>query len=149
MDEAGVNETIDYEYGYAHKSERYHADKRGNKGKRLSFVSGWWKGSTIAPLIFEGYCNSELICKWIRECLVPELIPGQIVFFDNASFHPKRKIEELVCQAGCEVIFLPKYSPDLNKIEKFWARLKHEIKKLKREIEDLGEAIEKAFRNLY
>ena len=67
MDEAGVNETIDYEYGYAHKSERYHADKRGNKGKRLSFVSGWWKGSTIAPLIFEGYCNSELICKWIRQ----------------------------------------------------------------------------------
>ncbi|MGF1568882.1 MAG: transposase [Nodosilinea sp.] len=29
-----------------------------------------------------------------------------------------------VRQSGCELLFLPPYSPDFNKIEKFWARLK-------------------------
>ncbi len=76
---------------------------------------------------------------------MPELLPGQIVLMDNASFHPKSSIERLVAQAGCEVIYLPKYSPNLNKIEKFWARLK-QIRKLKRDGSGLMDAIREAFR---
>ena len=148
VDEAGVDDTIDYPYGYAHKSERYQAEKLGHKTQRISFISGWWKGETIAPLTFEGYCNTQLFCQWMEECFVPELIPGQIVLIDNASFHPKERIKELVKQAGCQVIFLPKYSPDLNKIEKFWARLKNEISKLKRHVEKLSDAVREAFRRL-
>ncbi|WP_369796143.1 transposase [Synechocystis sp. PCC 6714] len=29
-----------------------------------------------------------------------------------------------IAKVGCEVIFSPPYSPDLNKIEKFWIKLK-------------------------
>jgi putative transposase len=80
--------------------------------------------------------------------LLPELIPGQIVIMDNASFHPKERIKELLSQAGCEVILLPPYSPDLNKIEKFWARLKNYIGQLMSEGESLIFALNMALREL-
>ncbi|MBE9033503.1 transposase, partial [filamentous cyanobacterium LEGE 11480] len=57
--------------------------------------------------------------------LVPALKPGQVVVMDNASFHKSERMRQLIEQAGCVLLFLPPYSPDLNKIEKFWARLKH------------------------
>jgi transposase len=49
-------------------------------------ISGWRDGEIIAPMLFKGYCNTGLVCKWIEEFLVPELLPGQIVVIDNASF---------------------------------------------------------------
>ncbi len=39
---------------------------------------------------------------------------------DNASFHHSQTIDEIVAQAGCEILYLPAYSPDLNKIEHWW-----------------------------
>ena len=99
-------------------------------------------------MLFEGYCNTGLVCKWVEEFLVPELLPRQIVIIDNASFHPQDRIRQLVRQAGCEVIFLPPYSPDLNKIEKFWARLKNYVSKIIGQCESLWDAVQKAFCHL-
>ena len=100
---------------------------------------------SIAPMLFEGYCNTELVCKWIEKFLVPELLPNQILVIDNASFHPQERIRQLVLQAGCEVLFLPPYSPDLNKIEKFWARLKNYVGKIIGQCESLWNAVCQAF----
>ena len=47
---------------------------------------------------------------------------------DNATFHKSSKTEELIEKAGCKLLFLPPYSPDLNPIEKFWANLKAKIR---------------------
>jgi transposase len=48
---------------------------------------------------------------------VPQLQPGDVIVIDNASFHHGQAIEEIVAQAGCEIWYLPPYSPDLNEIE--------------------------------
>ncbi|NEO02501.1 MAG: hypothetical protein F6J94_14420 [Moorea sp. SIO1F2] len=54
----------------------------------------------------------------------------------------------LIEQAGCELLFLPAYSPDLNKIEKFWSRLKHHLRKTIEEFDCLQDALDNAFRVL-
>jgi len=59
------------------------------------------------------------------------------VVIDNSSFYPQQRIKQLISQAGCEVIFLTPYSPDLNKIENFWARLKHKVSKIIGQCESL------------
>lgn len=146
VDEAGIDNTLDYPYGYCHRSQRFPGEKRGHRTERLSLICGWNDGQSIAPMSFEGYCNSTLVCQWVEDSLVPELLPGQFVIMDNASFHSKAKIRAFVEQAHCEVIFLPPYSPDLNKIEKFWARLKHYVRKQMRTDMSLSEAIDNAFR---
>jgi putative transposase len=99
-------------------------------------------------MVFEGYCHTELVCGWMEQFLLPELLPGQIIIIDNASFHPKERIKKLLAQAGWEVIFLPAYSPDFNKIEKFWARLKKYLSKIVNDFENLLDAVSQALRHL-
>ena len=146
VDEAGIDNTLDYPYGYCHRSQRFLGEKRGHRTERVSLICAWNDGQSVAPISFEGYCNSSLVCQWVEDFLLPELLPGQFVIMDNASFHPKEKIRALVEQVHCEVIFLPPYSPELNKIEKFWARLKHYVRKQMRTDMTLSEAIDNAFR---
>jgi len=79
-------------------------------------------------MVFNGSCNTELFNNWVEHFLIKELIPGQFVVMDNASFHKSQKTRELIESVGCKVIFLPPYSPDMNPIEKFWANMKRWIK---------------------
>lgn len=65
-------------------------------------------------MTFAGSCNRDLVEMWLEECLVPQLQPGDVIVIDNASFHHSQTIEEIVAQAGCEIWYLPPYSPDLN-----------------------------------
>ena len=83
---------------------------------------------SIAPMVFNGSCNTNLFEAWVEKFLIKELKPGQFVVMDNASFHKSQKPKELIESVGCKVIFLPPYSPDLNPIEKFWANMKKWIK---------------------
>lgn len=62
--------------------------------------------------------------------MIPSLKPGQVLIIDNASFHKSEEIKKLVESAGCSVIFLPPYSPDLNPIEHYWSSIKNNIRKL-------------------
>lgn len=53
---------------------------------------------------------------WLENCLLPQLQPGNAIVLDNASSHRSQAIEEIVAQAGCELWYLPPYSPDLNAV---------------------------------
>ena len=79
-------------------------------------------------MTFTGYCNSSLVETYFAQVLMPELKPGQVVILDNASFHRRAKLESLLAEVGCELLFLPPYSPDLNRIEQLWHRLKSIVK---------------------
>jgi transposase len=67
----------------------------------------------------------------VKNILVPVLKPGQVVVFDNASPHKNIQIRCLIEADGCDLWYLPKYSPDLNKIEKVWANLKRKLRKFR------------------
>ena len=99
-------------------------------------------------MTFEGYCNSAVVEAWVKQFLIPELKPRQVVVIDNASFHKSAAIREWIEQAGCKLLFLPPYSPDLNKIEKFWARLKHYLRKTLNQFQNFWDAVDNAFKSL-
>ncbi|MCT4635563.1 MAG: transposase [Rickettsiales bacterium] len=71
---------------------------------------------------------AELFEAWVDQFLVKDLQVGRVVIVDNASFHKSAKIRESIENAGCKLVFLPSYSPDLNPIEKFWVNMKRWIK---------------------
>ena len=148
VDEAGVDDTEDYAYGWCEQSQRFYALKLGHRTRRISMIAGWCQRRILAPLTFEGYCNTALVEAWVEQVFVPELKPGQVVVLDNASFHKSAITRELIEQAGCKLLFLPSYSPDLNKIEKFWARLKHYLRKTIHQFEDFWDAVDNAFKAL-
>ena len=148
VDESGADNTLDYLYGWCEPSQRFHALKLGHRTERINMVSGWCASQVLAPLTFEGSCNTYLFEAWIEGCLVPELEAGQVVIMDNASFHKSSLTRELIEAAGCRLIFLPPYSPDLNKIEKFWAKLKNCLRKTGHQFENFWDAVDHAFRKV-
>ena len=75
-------------------------------------------------MTYKGTCNAQLFEKWIEKILLPELKKGQIIIMDNATFHKSERTKILIESAGCQLLFLPPYSPDFNPIEMFWARFK-------------------------
>ena len=74
--------------------------------------------------------------------MIPYLKPGQYLILDNATLHKGGRIEELIKQAGCKILDLPPYSPDLNKIERCWSWLKSRIRKCLDQFNSLRDAIE-------
>jgi len=105
-------------------------------------IAAWCDRELLAPFTIEGACNRTVFETWLESCLIPNLKPGQILIFDNATFHKGGRIEELVKVAGCEVWYLPPYSPDLNQIEHCWSWLKSRIRKCLDRFDTLREAME-------
>ena len=68
----------------------------------------------MAPMIFVCCLNAVGSEGWLEQYLLPSLEGKSVLIMDNASIHRKMLIKELVNGQGHEVIFLPKYSPDLN-----------------------------------
>ncbi len=95
------------------------------KFERCSIVAG--KCDIVAPFGYTGTCNSKLFLMWVQEILVTNLEKNQIVIMDNATIHKSPKIKEAIEKAGCRLVYLPPYSPDLNPIEHFWHHLKLKI----------------------
>ena len=91
-------------------------------------VAAYCQRKVFAAMTFTGYCNSLLIETYVEQVLLPDLKPGQVIILDNASFHRKAKLEALLHKAGCQLLFLPPYSPDLNNIEQLWHRIKSTVK---------------------
>jgi transposase len=67
-----------------------------------------------------------LVEGWLEQYLLPLVPENAVIFMDNASFHRKSVLFDLVDEGGCSLMFIPKYSPDLNPIEyQLWANLKN------------------------
>ena len=108
-------------------------------------IAAWCNGQLLAPMTFKGYCDTLLFEVWIEQLLIPLLQSGQAVVLDNACFHKSAAIAEMIHAAGCKLLFLPPSSPDLNKIEKFWARLKHWLRQTTHQFEQFWDAVDNAF----
>ena len=96
----------------------------GKKRERISIIGGWIRKKFIAPLTFTGGCNKDVFNTWLEQILLPKLPPGTTVIMDNAAFHKTAKTRELIEKAGCHLLYLPTYSPDLNPIEHCWHTIK-------------------------
>ena len=84
----------------------------------------------LAPFQYSGTMDSSLFEFWFSHQLLPSLDKGTVIVMDNASFHSKRGLLFAAQNAGCTLLFLPPYSPELNPIEKFWAWLKRFLRKI-------------------
>ncbi|BAI91518.1 putative transposase [Limnospira platensis NIES-39] len=115
-------------YAYCEEGQRFHALKSGKRQGRVSYMAAWCHQQLLAPDRFEGCCNRTVFELWLEFILIPTLKPGQTLVLDNATFHQGGRIPELVEAAQCRLLYLPPYSPDLNKIEKYWSWLKARIR---------------------
>jgi transposase len=129
MDECGVYEHDgDRLHGYSPKGQKIFDEKSGKNKTKQSVIAAFANGNVIAPAVYEGMMNAERFLRWVREDLCPVLKEGQVLILDNARFHHKESLINLLKYNKCEVLFLPPYSPQFNLIEKVWAVMKNNLK---------------------
>lgn len=137
----------DYEYGWSKKGQKFSSLKSGKRTGRVNMIAAYCQKQLFAPFTVEGSCNRTVFETWLTKCLIPVLNPGQVVIMDNATFHKGGRIQELIESVGCHLLYLPPYSPDLNRIEKCWAWLKSRIRHLLPDSKNLRTTMEFVLKN--
>lgn len=111
-------------YAWAPRGEKVHGTRSGQRRPRTSLIAALVGKTLVEPMLFDGTCDTDMVNLWLGERLCPALAPKTVVVMDNASFHKSPKTKDLIRGAGCDLLFLPPYSPDLMPIEQKFASLK-------------------------
>lgn len=99
--------------------------------KTTTFLAGLRTTGLVAPLVVDGAINGEIFVAYVKQVLVKELKPGDIVVLDNLSSHKRAEAREAIETAGASMLFLPPYSPDMNPIENAFSKIKWSLKSTK------------------
>jgi transposase len=93
-------------------------------------------------MILEGAANAQVFEIYIEQILAPSLQAGQMVIMDNLSIHKGQKVRQAIEAQGCQLLFLPAYSPDFSPIEEAFSKIKAALRRAgARTHEALQEAI--------
>jgi putative transposase len=115
--------------GWGPRGERVKGKAPFGRWKTMTFVAALRQGGIAATCLFDGPINGEVFLAWVRQVLVPTLKPGEVVILDNLGSHLGKAVRQAIRKAGAKLLFLPKYSPDLNPIEQVFSKLKHLLRK--------------------
>ncbi len=94
-----------------------------------AFIGALRQDGLVAPCAFDGPINGEKLRAWVEQFLVPELKQGDIVILDNLPSHKVEGVRTAIENAKARLLYLPSYSPDLNPIEQWFAKLKALLRK--------------------
>ena len=115
VDETGIDTYLYREYGYAPRGQKVHSPVSGRKYKRVGIVAAQLGQKILSPMEYSGTMDSVLFTFWFEQKLLPALPPGAVIVMDNASFHRKSQLIRVAQNHGFRLIFLPPYSPELDR----------------------------------
>jgi transposase len=145
LDESGSNIALTRLYARAPKGKRARGSIPRNRGKNMTLISSLTLQGLGESLLVDGSANTELFEIYVERMLGPSLQPGQLVIMDNLSIHKGHKVRQAIEARGCQVLFLPAYSPDLSPIEEAFSKVKAVLRRIgARTREALQEALEYA-----
>jgi transposase len=142
LDETGARTDMTRRHAWAPVGERALGRAPGGHWKTTTFLAGLTAQGLIAPFVLDGPMDRAIFTEYVRQILVPELRPGDLVILDNLPGHKGEEAAALIAAAQAQLRFLPPYSPDLNPIEMAFAKLKALLRKAaKRTRDELWNAI--------
>jgi transposase len=129
VDETWAKTNMTRTHGRCARGRRLVAKVPHGRRKTLTFVAALRCAGLGAPCVIDGPIDTESFLAWVEQFLVPTLRAGEIVVMDNLSSHKHPAIRRAIRSAGAKLIYLPRYSPDLNPIEQAFAKIKTLLRK--------------------
>ena len=123
IDESGFMETDYLKFGYSRVGERCYASQNTTCRKRINVIGALHNDKIISASLFKTSVTTDVFATWIKHDLFEVIPENSLVIMDRASFHDNKKIADLFKSNGHKILFLPRYTPEYNKIEKKWAEL--------------------------
>lgn len=146
MDESGFSISMDRLRSRAPRGKRAYGKVPRNRGKNQTLIASMTlEGGMGACMCVKGGTDAPVFETYVEKVLAPSLVEGQVVVLDNLGAHRTDRVRELIEGRGCELVFLPSYSPDLNPIEEAFSKIKNLVRKAgERTREALNEAMAQA-----
>jgi transposase len=129
VDETWASTNMARRYGRCPKGERLVEAIPHGHWKVITLVAALRSDGLVAPMVCDGAINGDLFVAYVEEVLAPALRPGDVVVMDNLSSHKRKEVRRAIEKAGCQLWYLPPYSPDLNPIENAFSKLKALLRK--------------------
>ncbi len=124
VDEMGSNTSLFSLYAWAPRGERALCSVPRNRGKNTTLLASMTTEGMGPCMAVVGATTRVVFETFVERLLAPALNPGQVVVMDNLGAHKGERVRELIQERGCELLYLPPYSPDLNPIEEAFSKVK-------------------------
>lgn len=127
VDEAGVATDLTRSHARAPRGQRAHGSAPAGRWRRLTVLGALAADGVAAAMSVERATDTAVFLAFLDQVLIPELVrtrPGAVVVMDNLSPHKAPAVRARLEAAGFELVYLPRYSPDLSPIEPLWSKLK-------------------------
>lgn len=128
VDETGANTRMDRTHGYAPKGEPVVGTVPHGHYKSRTFTAALRAAGMTAAQVLDGAMTGVRFHEYVTTVLVPALRPGDVVVLDHRPSPTAARVRAAIEGAGCELRFLPPYSPDRNPIELAFAKLKRMLR---------------------
>jgi transposase len=129
VDESGTHISMDRLRSRAPRGVRAYGKVPKNRGKNLTLIASMSLHGMGESMCIEGATDARAFEVYVEHFLAPSLCEGQMVVMDNLGAHRPKRIRELIEERGCELLYLPSYSPDYNPIEEAFAKIKNLLRK--------------------
>jgi transposase len=129
IDETSTNTAMVRLRGRCSRGERLIGRVPQGHWKTITFVAGLRHDKMVAPFVVDGPLTRATFLAYLEQCLRPTLKRGDIVIIDNLPAHKGVAVEKAIKTARARLLYLPKYSPDLNPIELAFSKLKTLLRK--------------------
>ncbi|HEY7415170.1 MAG TPA: IS630 family transposase [Ktedonobacteraceae bacterium] len=124
IDECGSNIALTRLYARSLKGERVYGSVPRNRRANITLLASLSLQGMGEAFILEGSADTTVFELYIEQILAPSLPAGHIVILDNLTTHTGEKVKQAIEARGCQLLFLPSYSPDLSPIEEAFSKLK-------------------------
>lgn len=128
LDESGFKSHENRPHGYSYKGKPCFGSYNWQLKNQTNAIGAIHNNQLFAIGLYDCNVNADVFYSWVTQLLLPNLPKNSVVVMDNATFHKRLDIQELINDAGHCILWLPPYSPDLNPIEKAWAWIKRKRK---------------------
>jgi transposase len=128
VDECGTHTSMTRRKARAVRGVRARGAVPRNRGPVTTLLAGVSLAGMSPAMTVEGGTTAAVFATYLERVLIPALQPGQLVVVDNVGAHKPERMAELVHAAGCELVFLPAYSPDLSPVEEAFSKIKTRVR---------------------
>jgi transposase len=136
IDESSTHLDMLSNFARAPRGQRAYVRQRRNWGKNITLLAGLNLEGISTSMVIEGSVTTPVFEAFIEQVLLPTLQPGDIVVLDNLAAHKSSTVERLLHTHGCQLLFLPAYSPDFSPIENAFAKIKQFLRSVRAQTVD-------------
>ena len=104
LDESGFKSHEHRSHGYSRQGTPCYGTYNWQLKNQTNVIGAIYQNKLFAVGLFDCKVNSDVFHFWVDKFLIPELPKNSVIVMDNAAFHKRQDIQELLAQHGHQIL---------------------------------------------